>query len=67
MDNFDSTFSLNFLDHVAIRVKDIELSVKWYQTVLNLKKYQLAEWGDFPIFMLSGKTGVALFHQTLRT
>ncbi|MCB0656897.1 MAG: VOC family protein [Saprospiraceae bacterium] len=52
---------LDFLDHVAIRVKDMQISAEWYQKVLGLKKYQFSEWGDFPIFMLSGKTGVALF------
>jgi len=57
MDNF----KLNFLDHVAIRVKDIQISAKWYEKVLGLKQYQLPEWGDFPIFMLSGKAGIAIF------
>ncbi|MCK5442547.1 MAG: VOC family protein [Maribacter sp.] len=52
---------LKFLDHVAIRVKDLEVSAKWYEKVLGLKKYQLPEWGDFPIFMLTNKSGVALF------
>ena len=52
---------LNFLDHVAIRVKDLALSAKWYEQVLGLKKYELPEWGAFPIFMLSNKCGVALF------
>jgi catechol 2,3-dioxygenase-like lactoylglutathione lyase family enzyme len=52
---------INFLDHVAIRVKDLNVSADWYQKVLGLKKYQLPEWGEFPIFMLSGKSGIALF------
>ena len=52
---------IDFLDHVAIRVADIEASASWYEKVLGLKRYQLPEWGDFPIFMLSGKSGVALF------
>ncbi len=54
-------FTINFLDHVAIRVKDLEASVHWYQHTLGLKKYQFAEWGPFPVFMLSGQTGVAIF------
>lgn len=54
-------FKLDFLDHVAIRVKDINASVAWYKKVLGLKRYQLEKWGEFPIFMLSGKTGIALF------
>jgi len=56
-----SDFKINFLDHVAIRVKDLSLSAEWYEKVLGLKKYEVDVWGPFPIFMLSGKTGVALF------
>lgn len=54
-------FDIEFLDHVAIRVKDLEISTRWYVKVLGLKKYQVNEWGPFPIFLLSGKTGIALF------
>ncbi|PTM08141.1 MAG: VOC family protein [Bacteroidetes bacterium] len=54
-------FNINFLDHVAIRVKDMTTSIEWYTKVLGLKKYQLEAWGDFPIFMLAGKSGIALF------
>lgn len=52
---------IEFLDHVAIRVADIEASAMWYEKVLGLKRYRLPEWRDFPVFMLSGKSGVALF------
>lgn len=52
---------IEFLDHVAIRVKDMDVSAEWYQEVLGLKKYQLPKWGDYPIFLLSGKSGIALF------
>jgi catechol 2,3-dioxygenase-like lactoylglutathione lyase family enzyme len=58
-------FNINFLDHVAIRVKDMEVSIAWYSKVLGLKKYQLEAWGEFPIFMLAGKSGVALFPANL--
>ncbi len=54
-------FKIDFLDHVAIRVKDINASVDWYEKVLGLKQYKLPEWGSFPIFMLAGKSGIALF------
>jgi len=53
--------AIEFLDHVAIRVKDLNVSAEWYEKVLGLKKYQLPEWGEFPIFLLSGKSGIALF------
>jgi catechol 2,3-dioxygenase-like lactoylglutathione lyase family enzyme len=37
-------FNIEFLDHVAIRVKDIRASASWYKTVLGLNEYQLPEW-----------------------
>ena len=55
------TFNINFLDHVAIRVKNMEISIEWYSRVMGLKRYRLDEWGDFPIFMLADKSGVAIF------
>ncbi len=60
-----SDFEIGFLDHVAIRVKDMNAAIDWYKRVLGLKAYKFPEWGDFPIFMLAGKTGVALFPANL--
>ncbi|NNK81076.1 MAG: VOC family protein [Flavobacteriales bacterium] len=54
-------FQIDFLDHVAIRVKSLSRSAQWYEEVLGLKKYEIPEWGKYPIFMMSGRTGVALF------
>jgi catechol-2,3-dioxygenase len=65
MNNENIEITLDFLDHVAIRVKDLSLSANWYERVLGLKKYQLPEYGEFPIFLLSGKSGVALFPANL--
>lgn len=56
-----NNFKIEFLDHVAIRVKDIDTSVKWYEKLLGLTSYKLPEWGEFPVFLLSGKSGIALF------
>lgn len=53
--------NIRFLDHVAILVKDLEASANWYQEVLGLRKYQPEKWGEFPIFMLAGRSGLALF------
>lgn len=54
-------FEIECLDHIAIRVKDMEASAKWYEKVLGLKRYEVKEWGPFPIFLLAGRTGIALF------
>ncbi|MEZ4992146.1 MAG: VOC family protein [Saprospiraceae bacterium] len=61
----NNEIEIEFLDHVALRVKDLNRSADWYQRVLGLEKYQLPEWGPFPIFLLSGKTGIALFPANL--
>jgi extradiol dioxygenase family protein len=42
------SFKIDFLDHIAIKVKDIEISVNWYTKVLCLKKFSPDEWGDIP-------------------
>ncbi len=54
-------FDIECLDHVAIRVRDIDLSRQWYEQVLGLTSYQKEEWGEIPIFLLAGTTGIALF------
>ena len=42
-------------------MKDLNISTEWYQKVLGFKKHKLAEWGRFPIFLLSGKSRISLF------
>lgn len=54
-------FTIDHLDHVAIRVKDLEVSASWYEKVLGLTRKVVPEWGSYPIFLLAGKTGIALF------
>lgn len=61
----EEIIKLEYLDHVAIRVRNLEVSVEWYEKVLGLRKCKLEEWGEFPIFMLSNKSGVALFPANL--
>ena len=65
MTDKNNKIEIQFLDHVAIRVADLEASAKWYKEVLGLKRYQLPKWGDFPIFLLAGKSGIALFPANL--
>ena len=44
----------------------MEKSSRWYQQVLGLKPYRMEAWGDYPIFLLSGKSGIALFPADLK-
>lgn len=52
---------LDFLDHVALRVRDIQQSAEWYKRVLGMQVLQPEEWKPFPIFLLAGTSGIALF------
>ncbi|GJM35586.1 MAG: hypothetical protein DHS20C18_45870 [Saprospiraceae bacterium] len=61
MNKENNAIEIEFLDHVAIRVKDLNVSADWYEKVLGLKRYQLKEWGAYPIFMLRNKSGIAIF------
>ena len=61
MSEKQNSFSIDFLDHVAIRVKDVNRSCEWYERVLGLKEYRIPEWDDYPVFMLSGRCGIAIF------
>ena len=53
-------FNIECLDHVALLVKDLELSVEWYTRVLGLKRHHEDAW-DIPVVLCAGTTGVALF------
>ncbi len=59
--NNPHAFNIECLDHVAVRVTDMERSRQWYESVLGLTYYQLEEWGAIPVFLLAGTTGIALF------
>ena len=53
--------TVNYLDHVAISVTDVEKSAEWYENVIGLSRDIVPEWGGYPVMMLSGKTGLAIF------
>lgn len=59
--DYHTMLRLQFLDHVALRVRDIHRSAEWYEKVLGLQRIHPEEWGPFPIFMVAGQTGIALF------
>ncbi len=52
---------LDGLDHVAITVSDLLRSTAWYGDVLGLDRQFEEAWGDYPIVMLAGESGGALF------
>lgn len=51
---------LECLDHVAISVRDVALSVAWYRDVLGLERLHQEAWGDRPAVVGAGGTGLAL-------
>ena len=52
---------LEGIDHVALGVRDIERSVKWYTEVLGLELLHEGMWDGVPTFIGRGNTGIALF------
>ena len=54
-------FHIDFLDHVAIRVANMERSQQWYERVLGLNKLTTSEWGPVPVFMVKENFGIAIF------
>lgn len=49
------------IDHVAISVRDVSASARWYQEVLGLRRVHEDVWGDFPAVVGAGTTAIALF------
>jgi catechol-2,3-dioxygenase len=56
-------FNNRGLDHVAIAVRDLDRSQRFYQRVLGLER-EYEEW-DVPIVLAAEGTGLALFHRDL--
>lgn len=54
-------FRLEGIDHVALTVRDVERSVRWYQEVLGLARLHQEVWGSFPAVVGIGTTSLALF------
>ena len=52
---------LEGIDHVALGVRDIERSVKWYIEVLGFERLHEGMWDGAPTFIAKGNTGIALF------
>lgn len=54
-------FRVESIDHVAMRVRDVQRSVAWYRDVLGLERRYESTWGDFPAVVGAGTTYLALF------
>jgi catechol 2,3-dioxygenase-like lactoylglutathione lyase family enzyme len=56
---------LEGVDHVALSVRDIESSVKWYVEVLGFERVHEGMWNGVPTFIGKGNSGIALFPASL--
>jgi catechol-2,3-dioxygenase len=54
-------FELEGLDHIALAVRDVERSAKWYVEVLGFERRYPGMWEGVPVFVGKGKTALALF------
>ena len=52
---------LEGIDHVAMGVRDIEQSARWYIDVLGFERLHDGMWNGVPTFIGKGNTGIALF------
>jgi Lactoylglutathione lyase and related lyases len=52
---------LEGIDHVALGVRDIEKSARWYIEVLGFERLHKDMWNGVPTFIGKGNTGLALF------
>jgi catechol 2,3-dioxygenase-like lactoylglutathione lyase family enzyme len=52
---------LEGIDHVALGVRDVERSAKWYVEVLGFEWLHEGMWDGVPTFIGKGNTGLALF------
>jgi len=54
-------FKIEALDHVALAVRDVERSARWYADVLGFKQEHEGMWDGVPIFVGNGAAAIALF------
>jgi catechol 2,3-dioxygenase-like lactoylglutathione lyase family enzyme len=55
------SFTLDGIDHIAINVRDVERSVRWYCDILGLERRYADVWGSQPAVVGIGTTSLALF------
>src|SRR5260370_36057792 len=55
-------FQIVSLDHVALTVRDQNISLEWYQRVLGMeRRYEEANGAKDPVFVCAGNACLALF------
>ena len=54
-------FAVKGLDHVALTVRDVKRSIAWYRDIFGLERRYEEMWGDYPVMMFAGDSGLALF------
>jgi catechol 2,3-dioxygenase-like lactoylglutathione lyase family enzyme len=52
---------LQGIDHVALAVRDVEQSARWYIEVLGFERLHEGMWNGVPTFIGKGNTAIALF------
>ena len=52
---------LEGIDHIALGVRDVERSAKWYMEVLGFERLHEGMWNGVPTFIGKGNTRIALF------
>jgi catechol 2,3-dioxygenase-like lactoylglutathione lyase family enzyme len=52
---------LQHIDHIALTVRDVEQSTRWYCEVLGMEHRYPGLWGGVPALVFIGETGLALF------
>ncbi|HYN10410.1 MAG TPA: VOC family protein [Vicinamibacterales bacterium] len=55
------SFTLDGIDHVALNVRDVEQSARWYCDLLGLERRHADVWGSHPAVVGTGTTSLALF------
>jgi catechol-2,3-dioxygenase len=56
-----SMFQHEGIDHLALTVRDVERSVRWYIEVLGFEPRHEGMWDGIPVFIGKGDTALALF------
>jgi catechol-2,3-dioxygenase len=54
-------FELEGIDHVALAVRDVEGSAKWYIENLGFERRYEGMWDGIPVFIGKGRAAIALF------